>query len=194
MYAMQYAIPLPADYDMQIVRDRVARTGQLLDGFAGLNFKAYLIREKANGALVNEYAPFYVWNDIDGMRAFCWGEPGYSAIVSDFGRHPIRDWTIVGVKGSGKLDEARSMSITTQPLPAGLAPVQVLEGITCAFLASIGSSTVRRVAAVDVTTWTLLLAELSAEPPTTDDETTNYEVLHVSPGPQVEPKDSTSGC
>ncbi|QUX26952.1 DUF4865 family protein [Nocardiopsis akebiae] len=184
MYAMQYSVPLPADYDMRIIRDRVARTGHLLDGFSGLDFKAYLIREKANGAPVNEYAPFYVWNDIDGMRAFCWGEPGYSAIVRDFGRRPIQDWTLIGlVSGPRRLDEARSMSISTRPLPAGVAPVHVVQDLTGGFLSSAGSSTVRRVAAVDVTTWTLLLAELGADQPTVDGEASSYEVLHVSPGP-----------
>lgn len=185
MYAMQYSVPLPADYDMRIIRDRVARTGHVLDGFAGLNFKAYLIREKANGASVNEYTPFYVWDDIDGMRAFCWGEPGYSAIVRDFGRRPIQDWTLIDLAaGPRGLDEARSMSISTQPLPAGAAPVEVIGDLTGGFLAGSGSSTVRRVAAVDVTTWTLLLAELSADPPTADGDGVRYEVLHVSPGPR----------
>jgi hypothetical protein len=185
MYAMQYAIPLPADYDMQVIRNRVARSGHLIDGFDGLDFKAYLIREKSRGAEINEYAPFYVWNDIDGMRSFCWGEPGYSAIVRDFGRRPIQDWTVVGVmRGPGGLDQARSMSISTRPLPAGVAPGQVIEDLTGDFLASAGSSTVRRVAAVDVTTWTLLLAELSAHPAENDGEGANYEVLHVSPGPR----------
>ncbi|MFD0485391.1 DUF4865 family protein [Kineococcus sp. GCM10028916] len=187
MYAMQYAVPLPADYDMQIIRDRVTRTGHLLDGFAGLNFKAYLVREKGKGSPVNEYAPFYVWDDIDGMRAFCWGEPGYSAIVRDFGRRPIQDWTVVGIgPGPGNLDRARSMTISTQPLPAGLAPAQVIEDLTGVFLHSPGPSTVRRVAAVDVTTWTLLRAELSTDRPTSGEgtEAVEYEVLHVSPGPR----------
>ena len=94
MYAMQYQVGLPADYNMQIIRDRVKKTGHLMDGFAGLEFKAYLIREKSKGAGRNVYAPFYVWRNIDGMRSFCWGEPGYSAIVRDFGRQPIQDWTI----------------------------------------------------------------------------------------------------
>lgn len=180
MYAMQYAIGLPTDYDMQIIRDRVARTGHLLDGFGGLGFKAYLIRERANGAPVNEYAPFYVWHDIDGMRSFCWGEPGYSAIVRDFGRQPIRDWTVVEVAtGPSALDRARSMSITTRPLPEG-APAAVVGELTGDFLRSVRPTTVRRVAAVDVTTWTLLLADLSAEPPT---DPADYEVLHVSQGP-----------
>lgn len=185
MYAMQYSVPLPADYDMRIIRDRVARTGHLLDGFSGLNFKAYLIREKSEGATANEYAPFYVWNDIDGMRRFCWAEPGYSAIVRDFGRRPIQDWTLIDlVEGPRSLDQARSMSISTRPLPAGVAPVDVIGDLTEDFLARSGPSTVRRVAAVDVTSWTLLLTELSADQPTRDHEATSYEVLHVSPGPR----------
>lgn len=75
MYAMQYQITLPTDYDMQIIRDRVTRTGHLMDGYHGLEFKAYLIQENAKGAPRNAYAPFYVWRDIDGMRQFCWSEP-----------------------------------------------------------------------------------------------------------------------
>lgn len=94
MYAMQYQITLPTDYDMQIIRDRVIQTGHLMDGYHGLEFKAYLIQEKVKGAPQNSYAPFYVWRDIEGMRQFCWGELGYSAIVRDFGRHPIQDWTV----------------------------------------------------------------------------------------------------
>lgn len=181
MYAMQYAIGLPADYDMQIIRDRVARTGHLVDGFPGLGFKAFLVREKANGAPANEYAPFYVWHDVDGMRSFCWGELGYAAIVRDFGRHPIRDWTVVDVVGGPHpLERGRSMTITTRPLPEGVAPSAVVDELTRDFLASTGPSTVRRVAAVDVTTWTVLLAELSTEPATA----AGYEVLHVSEGPR----------
>ena len=63
MYAMQYEIALPADYDMDIIRERVRTTGHLMDGFPGLEFKAFLIREKAKGASENSYAPFYVWRD-----------------------------------------------------------------------------------------------------------------------------------
>ncbi|MCW2914583.1 MAG: hypothetical protein JWN52_2651 [Actinomycetia bacterium] len=36
MHAMQYEITLPADYDMKIIRHRVATKGHLLDAFPGL--------------------------------------------------------------------------------------------------------------------------------------------------------------
>ena len=53
MYSMQYRVQLPTDYDMEIIRDRVRRTGHLMDGYPGLEFKAYLIQEKAKGAMEN---------------------------------------------------------------------------------------------------------------------------------------------
>ena len=183
MYAMQYRVTLPADYDMHIIRDRVARGGPVFDGFPGLNLKAFLIREKASGAAANEYAPFYVWDTIDGMRFFCWGELGYSAIVRDFGRHPIQDWTVIGVtEGAIPLDQARSMSITMHPLPDGAAPADVIDELTRGFLDSVAPTTVRRIAAVDITTWTVVLADLSADAPARDAYSTTYEVLHVSTG------------
>jgi hypothetical protein len=61
MHAMQYEITLPADYDMEIIRERVATRGAALDDFAGLGLKAYLIRERGvDGSPVNQYAPFYL--------------------------------------------------------------------------------------------------------------------------------------
>ncbi|MFD0852248.1 hypothetical protein ACFQ07_08445, partial [Actinomadura adrarensis] len=63
-------------------------------------------------------------------------------------------------------------------------PSHVIEDLTRDFLDSARPATVRRVAAVDVTTWTLLLADLSAEPPAQEASATGYEVLHVSTGPQ----------
>jgi hypothetical protein len=58
MYAKQYEVTLPADYDMRIVRRRVADASHILDGRAGLGLKAYVIRERGSrGSPVNEYAP-----------------------------------------------------------------------------------------------------------------------------------------
>lgn len=62
MHAMQYEVTLPADYDTGIVRARVARVGHLLDDWAGLGVKAYLLRERGvHGSPVSQYAPLYLW-------------------------------------------------------------------------------------------------------------------------------------
>ncbi|MGA5566749.1 DUF4865 family protein [Streptomyces platensis] len=92
MHAMQYAITLPADYDMQIIRDRVRTRGHLLDDFAGLGLKAYGIRERGvDGAPVNQYAPFYLWADPEAMNRFLLGD-GFRGVVRDFGRPAVQHW------------------------------------------------------------------------------------------------------
>ncbi|MEV7966178.1 DUF4865 family protein [Sphaerisporangium sp. NPDC088356] len=58
---MQYEITLPADYDMAIIRHRVATKGTALDGFRGLGLKAYAIRQRGfGGSPVNQYVPSYL--------------------------------------------------------------------------------------------------------------------------------------
>jgi len=77
MYAMQYEITLPADYDMKIIRNRVEKRGHLLDTFPGLGLKAYLIRERGmDDSPINQYAPFYLWASINGMTRL--RRPGYA--------------------------------------------------------------------------------------------------------------------
>ena len=46
MIVKQYAVTLPADYDMQIIRRRVATKGPAFDDFPGLGVKVFMIREK----------------------------------------------------------------------------------------------------------------------------------------------------
>lgn len=92
MHAMQYAITLPADYDMQIIRHRVKSRGHLLDDFAGLGLKAYGIRERGvEGSPVNQYAPFYLWADPEAMNRFLLGD-GFRGVVRDFGRPVVQHW------------------------------------------------------------------------------------------------------
>jgi hypothetical protein len=90
---MNYRITLPADYDMGIIRHRVATRGHALDDFPGLGLKAYLIKERGvAGSAVNQYAPFYLWRTAEGMNSFLWG-PGFRGLVADFGRPVVEHWT-----------------------------------------------------------------------------------------------------
>ncbi|MFF4604767.1 DUF4865 family protein [Streptomyces sp. NPDC001339] len=92
MHAMQYAITLPADYDMRIIRHRVKSRGHLLDDFEGLGLKAYGIRERGtDGSPVNQYAPFYLWADPEAMSRFLLGD-GFRGLVRDFGRPVVQHW------------------------------------------------------------------------------------------------------
>ena len=85
MIAMQYAITLPADYDMAVIRHRIADKGHLLDDFPGLAFKAWLHASRDDRELPsrdNLYAPFYLWHDSEGMDAFLDGA-GFAALTRD---------------------------------------------------------------------------------------------------------------
>ena len=76
---------------------------------------------------------------------------------------------------------ARSLTVKTVPLPTSTAPSHCIEDITADFLAASTDSTIARVTAVDITTWTVILVELSSHD--ADQSPTNaiaYEVLHVS--------------
>ena len=64
MIAMQYSIALPADYDMAIVRRRIADQRHLLDDCPGLAFKAWLHAARDDRDLpsrANLSAPFHPW-------------------------------------------------------------------------------------------------------------------------------------
>ncbi|TES36997.1 DUF4865 family protein, partial [Staphylococcus epidermidis] len=57
MYAMQYEVKLPSDYDMEIIKKRVRENGFKTDGFEDLIIKAYLISDEDN--ITKSYSPLY---------------------------------------------------------------------------------------------------------------------------------------
>ena len=90
MRVMQYEMTLPADYDMEIIRWRVATREHATDSFPGFGLKAYTIRERGiNGSPDNQYAPFYPWVSADGMNIFLRGG-GFRSLSEDFGRPVVR--------------------------------------------------------------------------------------------------------
>ncbi|QXO16479.1 MULTISPECIES: DUF4865 family protein [Vibrio] len=95
MIAMQYRIVLPSDYPMEKIETRIREKGNLLDGYPGLVFKAYLYARKdaeyySNS---NSYAPFYVWKDHHSMVTFLRSE-GFNGLCEQFGRPEVRMWFI----------------------------------------------------------------------------------------------------
>ncbi|MET7617301.1 DUF4865 family protein [Streptomyces sp. NPDC005408] len=180
MHAMQYEITLPADYDMGIIRERVATRGHLLDDFPGLGLKAYLMRERADGSPVNQYAPFYLWAAPEGMNGFLWG-PGFQGIVNDFGRPVVQHWTGLAYEegpASGAVPQAatrRRVRLREYEAPAA-AVERALEEHRG--LAS-SEGAVAAAAAIDPRNWELLHFALWAKdaPEAAGDA---FQVLHLS--------------
>ncbi|BAU81515.1 hypothetical protein SLA_0561 [Streptomyces laurentii] len=184
MHAMQYDITLPADYDMGVIRTRVATRGHLLDDFPGLGLKAYLMRERADGSPVNQYAPFYLWAEAAGMNAFLWG-PGFQGIVNDFGRPVVQHWTVLAYdEGPATAAAPRTATRRRHPLPAGIAPADaVAEALERHAVRAAGDGVVATALAVDPRHWELLVLTVRADTsPGIPDapDTDRFQVLHLS--------------
>ncbi|MFI6152620.1 DUF4865 family protein [Kitasatospora sp. NPDC051170] len=205
MHAMQYEITLPADYDMGIIRRRVAERGHLLDGHPGLGLKAYLIRERGRDASpVNQYAPFYLWRTAEGMNGFLWG-PGFRGLSADFGRPAVRHWLGAGLAhGFGgdnggdnggqapnngqDLQSVRSPDAGRMPttatrdtvrLPEASDPAEAVER-ALAELPTTHPALHTAAVAVDPDRWELLRFALWHGPAPEDVPGTRYQVLHLS--------------
>jgi hypothetical protein len=181
MYAMQYEITLPADYDMDVIRRRVALRGPALDAFPGLGLKAYLIRERGiDGSPVSQYAPFYLWASTAGMGRFLWGGGGFGGIVDSFGRPAVRHWTGVAcLAGPDRGGTPRKATRHTEPMPADADPA----GIVAEAVADLQRRTRRpgvhmTALAVDPRSWNLVRFTLWTTAPAADGEL--YQLLHLS--------------
>ena len=181
MHAMQYELTLPADYDMAVIRDRVARIGHLLDDWDGLGVKTYLMRERGvNDSPVNQYAPFYLWNTVEGMNSFLW-EGGFQGLSNDFGRPSVRQWTGLSYEEGGAVGSpARSAVRRHEPVPEGVELTEVTAQAVADTKRLAGEDgAVFAAVAVDTARWELVHFSLWAdEAPEAAGEV--FEVLHVS--------------
>jgi hypothetical protein len=92
MLAMQYTFTLPDDYDMNLIRERVAQKSDHFDRLEGLYEKAFLISEKGVAdACENTYAPFYLWNHSYAMNDFLVSD-SFKAVTEAFGRPSVKSW------------------------------------------------------------------------------------------------------
>jgi hypothetical protein len=92
MIVKQYTVALPADYDMQIIRERVASKAPVFDDFPGLGVIVFMIRQKDRfGAESND-----MHRSISGHRSNRCGNSfaghGFRGIVDSFGWTPIHYW------------------------------------------------------------------------------------------------------
>ncbi|MEW9571921.1 DUF4865 family protein [Rhodanobacter sp. Si-c] len=158
MIAMQYAITLPADYDMAIIRRRIAEKGHLLDDLPGLAFKAWLHAARGDRELPgrdNLYAPFYLWRDGEGMDAFLGGS-GFATLAHDFGRPVVRTWIPWQTELAADLRSAAcaTRELVAIPVHADLAELRAAEAAAARQDRAAGA--LAAINAYDPTDWTLL--------------------------------------
>ncbi|WOB10120.1 DUF4865 family protein [Piscinibacter gummiphilus] len=181
MRSMQYAVTLPAAFDMDLIRRRIADKGHMLDDMEGLSFKAWLYAVRAEHGPENRYAPFYLWHDEAAMRSFLLG-PSFSAFMADFGRPPVRSWMTLHAALTPLLREARVATMQSVVVPVGSAPAVLLSTEISRADGERARGALAAVVALDPNTWSLVRLQLWRAIPATAIEGEAYAVGHVSVG------------
>jgi hypothetical protein len=180
MMIVQYAHRLPADYDIQIMRDRAKARGHLFDAIPDLYFKSFLLRERGRfGANQTEYGALYLWRKDGGFRDFLVdGRTG--SITDTFGRPVIESrFALDALKGEGR--DARFLYKQEQDIaPDADLTSAFAEEIARNREAAKQAGVVVAVVGADVQSWKFTRVLLSEKAPTGHEQGTAYQVLYLA--------------
>ncbi len=165
MLLMHYRFTLPADYDMAVIRRRIAENGHLMDGFPGLGWKAYLHAETAENSPENRYAPFYLWQDDAGLQRFL-ESAGFAALCRDFSRPVIHTWLPLAVQTAPGFASAAWATIEQEniALTNSMSQLQATETARCAEDCTSGGALLAATG-IDPTQWRLVRFRLWPDAP-----------------------------
>jgi hypothetical protein len=186
VFIKQYEISLPADYDMGVIRRRVADRGSSFDNFPGLGLKCFLIREKGrHGAETNQYAPAYLWPRIESMWGFLAG-PGFAAIKDSFGTPPVSTWPALAYARASRANNPKAIASVTREdeilsVSANLIELHKREAETTAVVVERTPGLLARAVGLDPRSWRLVRFDYWQVPQVElPNHLRSYEVLHVS--------------
>ncbi|WP_025130662.1 DUF4865 family protein [Pseudomonas sp. PH1b] len=180
MFAKQYSHRLPADYPMQLIRQRAAERGPLWDRVEGLVFKVFAGRERGvHGATENLYASIYLWQDAAGAGKMLMG-PGFQGVIDSFGRPHIESWLPLDWR-RGPAGQARALYREVQAIEPGAQREQLLASEVLGNQRRAQEpDTFAVVLALDLQAWQLVRFTLSAQPPRPRPGSECYEVLYLA--------------
>jgi heme-degrading monooxygenase HmoA len=175
MIAMQYRFVLPADYDMAIIRERIASKGPLLDDLPGLVFKAYLHAEQPEHA----YAPFYLWRDAEAMHSFLNG-PAFAGVARAFGWPSVQTWTPWHASVGDKARQARYATHAAETIAPYSALAELREQQEGYARSALERGALAVVIGFEPVSWSLVRLCLWREPPAMSAGERLYHVGHMS--------------
>lgn len=175
MIAMQYSFALPRDYDMAIIRERIATKGALLDRLPGLAFKAYLYAEEPE----HGYAPFYLWKDEQAMHDFLNG-PAFDGVSRAFGWPSVRTWTPWHVSMREEIRQARHASQSSVTITPYSALAELREQQEAYAQRALDNGALAVVVGFEPVTWTITRLCLWRDTPAAHATERHYHVGHIS--------------
>lgn len=172
MLVLRYRHRLPADYDLNRVRRRVAERGPLWDATPGLGFKAFSIAEGAGGHV---YAATYLWLDVQAVGGFL-TDDRFRAVVDGFGRPRVETWLPLAV-AAGRPDGAAVLVRESLPVDEtrDLAALRAAEAARAD--AALAEGACAAVSALDPGAWRLLRLTLRRDAPA---DAPHESVLHLA--------------
>ena len=180
MFIAHYAHRLPANYDIDLIRNRAHARGHLFDAIPELTFKAFLLRERGRfGATENEYSSLYLWRKDEGFRDFL-VDGRTRSVTGSFGRPGIETRVALDArKGRGR--EAHFAYKQELDIP-------VDQDLTSAFAAEIervsdiaaGPGAVAATVGVDVASWKFTRVLLSENELGGGEAGVAYQVLYLA--------------
>jgi hypothetical protein len=184
MIAMQYSFSLPADYDMAIIDRRIVEKGPLLDNLSNLKLKAYLTARRGDETRSQEnlYAPFYLWNNEDGLSDFLCGE-GFVGLAQSFGWPHVKTWFVWQAHLSSAIREATfaTREIRVTAAHASLAQLRKRESEEAFYDVEKGGA-LASISAFEPTSWTRIRFQLwgEARQMVSRDGIQTYKIGHLS--------------
>lgn len=180
MFAMQYSHRLPADYDLEIIRRRVAQRGPLWDDTQGLIFKLFSLQQRnQHGATGNLYASIYLWSDSDAAVRFLMDER-FLAVTDSFGRPQIETWLPLDARNGGA-GQVLSVYRDERPIDAGTDRAALYaDEVELNRSIAARADTVAVWAALDLAAWRLVRFTISSAPPDAARGGAVYDVLHAA--------------
>lgn len=183
MLTMQYRITLSADYDMAIIRERIADRGHLTDDLPQLAFKAYLYADRQApyaAGRENRYAPFYLWHDTQGMNDFL-GGAGFAGVIASFGRPVVRTWSAWHTETAPDLSIATYASCETVSISSYAALGTVRDTEYAHARTDLDRGAIAAISAYDPTNWTTMRFRLWRDVAGLSSENMDiYQVGHIS--------------
>ncbi|WP_322083612.1 DUF4865 family protein [Burkholderia sp. BCC1972] len=180
MLTAYYVHRLPADYDLEIIRNRVRERGRLWDDTPELLFKGFLLREAGRfGATENGYASFYLWRSEQAFARFV-TDGRYRVVTDSFGRAPIDAQVALdarkGAAATGRFARLETLDIPADAdLDATLAreiarnrEVAARQGVVAAAVS------------LDPLRWRLTRALVTDHEPDDGAAGTVYQILHLA--------------
>jgi uncharacterized protein DUF4865 len=175
---MQYATPLPDEYDIDKLNGRIKEVAPAFDNYPGMFFKLYAVN--ATGPqVINEYSSIYLWAGNDPMRKFLAGDRFHS-YAEAFARPSARIWLPFVIEGeAAAVADARFSLRQIVGIPRTAKVGEFLQKWTSRRR---GQGALFHVAGFDPTTWELVDLSVWQEKPALEWKSDLYQLARVSIG------------